>query len=398
MLPPRELKNKAFSKAVRGYSVAEVDEHIDFIIEKYTEMYRTNDELERRLKLALAQLDDYKKDENSIRTALIDAQKASAKIISEANERAELVARSTKESCDKAIAELRDEIKAERDKLYRIQRMVSNFKSKIFLEYQSHIQNIEKIAPDINANGEWDMSDEDYVRRIVDDVKKNMASVSSVASEEAEISSEEIQGFIAGGIETEMPKIESFLSRDFDPMSAEKDVTEFNVDAAIESYNSEHFEFAEDLPITEEELSGSDLFGEDSPMIFGDNSSPFEDDESLSIFGGKNDFDVSSDTIELERIPVTTPKYDFQSSGVKDTIKALNKKFVEENDDGIVIENFSEIQDDADREFLNMLRSATENASKREAEGRSPQVKKRTKPMSFTDEFNLVYGSNKNKK
>jgi hypothetical protein len=111
--------------------------------------------------------------------------------------------------------------------------------------------------------------------------------------------------------------------------------------------------------------------------------------------------DLASNNIPeaTELIIIASPKYDFDGTGVKDTIKALNKKFVEENDnDGIVIENFSEIQDDADREFLNMLRSATENASKREAEGRSPQVKKRTKPMSFTDEFNLVYGSNKNKK
>ena len=63
MLPPHELKNKTFSRVLRGYNSVEVDEHIDFIIEKYTELYRQNDELERRLKLAEAQLAELRAEE-----------------------------------------------------------------------------------------------------------------------------------------------------------------------------------------------------------------------------------------------------------------------------------------------------------------------------------------------
>ena len=62
MLPPYELKNKEFSKAMRGYNTTEVDEHFAFIIEKYTELYRENDELERKLKTAYAKLDEINPD------------------------------------------------------------------------------------------------------------------------------------------------------------------------------------------------------------------------------------------------------------------------------------------------------------------------------------------------
>lgn len=48
MLAPHELKNREFTKSLRGYSTVEVDEHIDFIIEKYSELYRENDELEKK--------------------------------------------------------------------------------------------------------------------------------------------------------------------------------------------------------------------------------------------------------------------------------------------------------------------------------------------------------------
>ena len=286
-----------------------------------------------------------------------------------------MVARTTKENCDRTIAELKDEIKVEKDKLYRIQRMVTNFKNKIFLEYQSHIQNIEKVAPEI---GEWNDSDEEYVRRTVDAVKENMAKEAANVSEEPEISADELYGFIAGNLDYEIPRIESFISKNFDPASGGIDD-----DDPIDTLSSDNgFEFAEELPATEKEYDRAD--------IFSDSDAPFE------TVGD----DISSDTIELERIPVITDKFGETGTGVKDTIMALNKKFVEENgDDGdMIIEDFSQIKDDADREFLNMLKNATDSAGKRESTAERAQVKKRSKPLSFTDEFNLVYGSNKNKK
>ena len=36
MLAPHELKSKAFSKTLKGYSPAEVDDYIEFLIDKYT--------------------------------------------------------------------------------------------------------------------------------------------------------------------------------------------------------------------------------------------------------------------------------------------------------------------------------------------------------------------------
>ena len=88
MLAPHELKNTEFSKSLRGYSTVEVDEHIEFLIEKYTELYRLNDELEKKLRITEAQLEALKAEEESIKSTLVNAQKASTQIINEANERA----------------------------------------------------------------------------------------------------------------------------------------------------------------------------------------------------------------------------------------------------------------------------------------------------------------------
>ena len=76
MIPPHELKNKEFTRVMRGYSIPEVDEYISFVMEKYTELYRENDALERRLQSTLDTLDALRAEEESIRVALINAQKA----------------------------------------------------------------------------------------------------------------------------------------------------------------------------------------------------------------------------------------------------------------------------------------------------------------------------------
>ena len=89
MLAPHELKNKAFSKAVRGYNTSEVDDHIEFLIEKYTELYRENAELNRKLGLISAKLEEIQDKEASIRTALVEAQKKSDEIVKEAEDKAE---------------------------------------------------------------------------------------------------------------------------------------------------------------------------------------------------------------------------------------------------------------------------------------------------------------------
>ena len=89
MLAPHELKNKTFGKAVRGYNPNEVDDYIDFLIEKYTELYRENDELERKLKIVVTNLDEIRDEEESIRATLVKAQQLGEKIVREANEKAD---------------------------------------------------------------------------------------------------------------------------------------------------------------------------------------------------------------------------------------------------------------------------------------------------------------------
>ena len=179
MLAPHELKNREFTKSLRGYSTVEVDEHIDFIIEKYSELYRENDELEKKLRLTEAQLDAMKGEEESIRSALVNAQKASTRIINEANERADVIMRSAKNSCDRLIAEFKANIKKETERLNEARKEVAAFKAALFEEYQAHI---EKIAPDIAPVSSDNRTAEELSAAVIERIKNDLAGKESVIS------------------------------------------------------------------------------------------------------------------------------------------------------------------------------------------------------------------------
>lgn len=173
MIPPHELKKRDFTRIVRGYNPVEVDEHINFIIEKYTELYRENEELERKLKVATNRLDTFSHDEESIRSALVNAQRASAKITTEANERAEVIVRSAKTSCDRIIGEFREQIEREKNTLLALHQCTEDYKAKLLSGYQKHLETMDGIAPEINIE-EYNLPDDIFTARIVQGIKDDV--------------------------------------------------------------------------------------------------------------------------------------------------------------------------------------------------------------------------------
>lgn len=145
MLAPHELKNKAFTKAVRGYNPTEVDDHIEFLIEKYTELYRENTELNRKLRIAVTKLDEIKDEEESIRSTLVNAQKMGEKIIKDANAQADLITGSIKERCDAIIADFKRRMVSEKEDLWSIRTAVLDFKQEVFELYRKHIEELHTI-------------------------------------------------------------------------------------------------------------------------------------------------------------------------------------------------------------------------------------------------------------
>lgn len=170
MLPPYELQNKPFKTALKGYNTVEVDEHLAFVHNKYTELYRAYNELERRFAACEAELEQFRKNEDAIRRALVNAQNAGTRIMREAGDRSQLILQSTKDSCKQILNDFDEEISRKQDTLQALKTQVFEFKSKMFTLYREHIELLEAISPEGEDGRQWQLAPEDYVSNVIGQV------------------------------------------------------------------------------------------------------------------------------------------------------------------------------------------------------------------------------------
>lgn len=180
MVSPHELKNKAFARVMRGYNPAEVDEHIDFLLSEYTDLYKENDELNRRIVKLEAQLEEYSKDSEAIRSALLNAQKVSAKIIDEANAKAEIIVKSVKDSCDAKLEQIKGDIVRECEILNTLRRVRREYESEVRAVIQAHTDALAGL-PDMEEKMQ---SADDAVRDILQSVRDEIGAQTTTESDE----------------------------------------------------------------------------------------------------------------------------------------------------------------------------------------------------------------------
>lgn len=189
MLAPHELKNKAFGKSLKGYNTAEVDDYIDFLIDKYTEVYRENLELDRKLRIVVTNLDEIRDEEESIRSTLVSAQKMGEKIIRDANERADIITESIKKRCDAVISDFKKQIAVEKEELWNVRATVLDFKKRLFEIYRRQIEDVQSIS--VNELEQLVLpSDSELVGKIFGEVKATIEE--EVRSEHMRREQEEI--------------------------------------------------------------------------------------------------------------------------------------------------------------------------------------------------------------
>ena len=293
MLPPHELKNKNFTKVVRGYSTVEVDEHINFIIEKYTELYRENDRLERKLKATEAQFNELKKDEESIRSALISAQRAAATIISEANDRADVVMRASKTNCDKILTDFRAQVRKERAELLTLRATVQEFKAQLFTAYQQHIEYITQISPDPEDMDPAQFSEDVMVRRAVNEIKADIAHRAETMPLEETAASDSAQTEETAPVRHDSAALADDTAADNTPVDNTAAENDGIMDAAGDGEEEadaspameESFETAEEFPAEIPEKQEDDLPFDDTPW-----EEEFSQDEDTYEYADENQY------------------------------------------------------------------------------------------------------------
>ncbi|MBQ9980636.1 MAG: DivIVA domain-containing protein [Oscillospiraceae bacterium] len=95
MLTPQEVQERTFEKAVfGGYDMGEVDDFLDVLTEDYTNLYKENAVLKNKMKVLVRAVEEYREKEQSINSALQNAQRNADAIIANAQATAGTIAAS----------------------------------------------------------------------------------------------------------------------------------------------------------------------------------------------------------------------------------------------------------------------------------------------------------------
>ena len=139
------LYNPQFTKGFSGYKPEEVDPYITNLLSTITSLKEENETLEEKIGVLAESVQKYRDDEDSLREALLGAQKMGDSIIKNANNKAELTMREASVKASHIIQESHQQVEQEKAELIRVQQEVASFKSSLIDMYREHIELITKL-------------------------------------------------------------------------------------------------------------------------------------------------------------------------------------------------------------------------------------------------------------
>ncbi len=140
-----EIKNKKFDKSAFGYKVEDVENFLNEVIDYVSALENEKAETEKKLVVLANKIEEYRNEEDSLRQALLGAQKLGDSILKEAKNRAEIIMRDATIKSENIVKNVKDDVKREEVILNKMKREVDAFRSKMLTMYNSHIDMIKSI-------------------------------------------------------------------------------------------------------------------------------------------------------------------------------------------------------------------------------------------------------------
>ena len=156
----QDIQEKAFEKASRGYNMDQVDEFLDEIAAEISSLSAENASLKGKLKVLVQKVDEYRQTEDSMRLALLSAQKLSSQIESEARERADGVIAEAQQYADRLNRQTSDSIANEEAKLEEAKKATARFFEHMRTVCQKQIEFYDKLGQMQLVGGEPAMPEE----------------------------------------------------------------------------------------------------------------------------------------------------------------------------------------------------------------------------------------------
>ena len=129
MLTPETIASRRFDKQVGGYKQDEVEMFLQQVAGEYAKLLSEKEDLEEKIEVLAEKVEQYREDEDSLRSALIGAQKLGDSVIRESKSKAEYILREAQAQADQILENAQKSIEKEQMALIKMQKEVTKFKN-----------------------------------------------------------------------------------------------------------------------------------------------------------------------------------------------------------------------------------------------------------------------------
>ena len=187
MFTADEIRQITFEKVMRGYRTEDVESFMENIADEFEALEKEKRDLEEKLYLLAEKVEQYKAEEESIKTTLINAQRLGESIVSDARVKADNIIREATIKKNDIISSAYNEIEGTEDTLNRLKKEVSDFKRNILGLYKTHIESLSNL-PDEKTEEPVEEVNEEAVaaETVVEEQVQDTAFVEEVADAVAE--------------------------------------------------------------------------------------------------------------------------------------------------------------------------------------------------------------------
>jgi DivIVA domain-containing protein len=182
----KEIMARKFEMVLRGYKTEEVEEFLREVSLDFSRLQKENDELEKKLEVLANKIREYREDEDTLKDALLGAQRQGNALIADSKRKAAEIIEDTENKRDAMLKKAEEDRQALQDRgeaqiksaqeeakdiidkanwkaaeieremnmrtdvqkeiLHRTSTEIEQFKQRVLSEYKKHIDSVEKIA------------------------------------------------------------------------------------------------------------------------------------------------------------------------------------------------------------------------------------------------------------
>ncbi len=239
MLTPLDIQNKEFKRVFSGYSMQEVDEFLNLVIDGYERLYKENMDCKDRITKLEETLNQYKNIESTLQSTLVVAQTTSEQVLKNAEEKAANIIADANNKSKEIVANSFEEVKKLEYRYEEIKRGIDVYTAKMTALLESQLGLLKQAATSDKTLAE------------IRGMKEALAEVEAVEEEinlskaEVEIAFEEVPQEKAEEIKEEIMAETKVL----EPVSVKEDTVDVDLlkdekeENYVHDFNTKEIEF-----------------------------------------------------------------------------------------------------------------------------------------------------------